>query len=410
MPGVLLWRVARHLAATAVTTSSTVRRASETDSNDILSLLAQLPLPDNFWLWAVLLILNLLYIVPLCIYLSYAVNNLWPLLCIVESSAPSAYERIALADIEEEDGHAKDSPALEAGHDHDDDSNDDSNGSHPLHVTDSVRALNRRLYSIAGWFSLLRGLRPHMLFNFACLVISSLLACIPFMPSVLAVALAPLLTVQLYTTWVHIAISAPRHDSLFQRLPPFKQCFRITALPTLVLWLAVAFSQQAPWLVLSALDPGMADLTGTDVTELQVWSGSAQSFLVLAAVALAYFLPSILLVVPAHMVLTRVQASMLPPNDVPIVNMDEQLRPHHENNKEAKSGLWQGVSMLEAWQSFPYSSWIRLVKMYGKMLLVTVVAELFMAAALIVQFMLLLPGSGLELGPPSLASPSTTRS
>lgn len=323
--------------------------------------------------------------------LSYAVNNLWPLLCIVESDdAPTAYEPIALTEVQD-DGHGKERSSLEAGHEADDLG---GNSHNQALVTYSIRALNKKLYSIAGWPSLLRGLRPHMFLNFACLTLSTMLSCIPMMPNFLAVALAPLFTVQLYTAWVHIAMSAPRPESLYCRLPRFKTCFQTTALPTLVLWLAVAFSQLAPMLVFSALHMQTEDPTGLDLIQIPVWSGSFQEILMLASVALAYFLPTILLVIPAHMVLTRVQASMLPPDDEPIVLLDNQVYRRNDDKQEERHRALRGMPMAEAWRSFSAPSWRRLIIMYVKMFLVTLAAEIFMAAALIVQIMLLLASSG----------------
>lgn len=234
-----------------------------------------------------------------------------------------------------------------------------------------------------------------MLLNFACFVISGLLGCIPMMPGILTVAIAPLFTVQLYTGWVHIAISAPRNESFWQRLPPFRQCFGATALPTLILWTTVAFSQQAPLLVLSAWDPDYEDPTGLALLPLPKWTGSEQDARMLLCAIAAYFLPSILLVIPAHVILTRVQASMLPQDDNPIVTLDRALQSTH-SDKEVLNSMSNALSVTEAWHSFSYAGWARLARMYTKMLLVTLAAEVFMATALILQFMLLWSGSGLD--------------
>lgn len=75
MPGMVLLHVARRLAGAAISNATPIvlpRTSDPADDDDgsLSSLLAQKTLPDNIGWWIVLLILNLLYIVPVCIFVS----------------------------------------------------------------------------------------------------------------------------------------------------------------------------------------------------------------------------------------------------------------------------------------------------------------------------------------------------
>lgn len=97
MPGMVLLHVARRLAGAAVsnTTPLVLPRTSDPvdqDDGGLSSLLAQMPLPDNIGWWVVLLILNLLYIVPVCIFVSLPLpRTRWALASGMLSSQPHSH-------------------------------------------------------------------------------------------------------------------------------------------------------------------------------------------------------------------------------------------------------------------------------------------------------------------------------
>lgn len=66
-------------------------------------------------------------------------------------------------------------------------------------------------------------------------------------------------------------------------------------------------------------------------------------------------------VLPAHMVLTRIQVSLLPADERTIIPVDEALR-----GSEA-------VGTKEAWRTFGWSAWGRLVLLYGQVFVVVLV-------------------------------------
>lgn len=79
MPTMFFWQISRHIVTTVITTAAPILRRTSGDApdNNVFSLLAQADLPDNIAWWVVVLVANLLYIVPLCIFVSLqAATNL----------------------------------------------------------------------------------------------------------------------------------------------------------------------------------------------------------------------------------------------------------------------------------------------------------------------------------------------
>jgi hypothetical protein len=248
--------------------------------------------------------------------------------------------------------------------------------------------MNRMLYAIDGFFSLLRGLRPHMFLSFGILIITGILSIIPLMPEALSMALGPLALVQLYTGWVHIAISAPSPRPFYRRLPSFMSAFRGTALPTFVLWLALGISQEIP----AALERKLWNMyspSGLDFLKVPKTNGTAMDFWKLLLIVFAYLLPTVILVLPAHMVLTRVQTSMLPADERPILALDPSLRP---DGKEG-GAEHEYISMYQAWKTFSGASWIRLTMIYLKTFAMTLAIEIVLSLLVIAQLVVLVEWS-----------------
>lgn len=80
-------------------------------------------------------------------------------------------------------------------------------------------------------------------------------------------------------------------------------------------------------------------------------------------VALSGLLMAVLIVFPASVSLTRVQASMLPEENESIVPFDRTFGGKVKPEILGGSGA---VSMLDAWKTFGWAARIRLVKLYAK--------------------------------------------
>ena len=245
------------------------------------------------------------------------------------------------------------------------------------------------LYSIAGWPSLLRGLRPHMFFNLSVAILTAVMTSIPYMPKIIGIAVAPLPIVQLYTAWVHIAVSAPSPKPFLRRFPNFIAAFRATALPTATMWLAVGVAQELPLLMYSVLeidtfawDPTGSGDAGATVAVPFLDLGRPIDILKLMAICAAWLAPTAAFVVPAHAVLTRVQASMLPADEHPIISFDRSF------GGCRAEGVERPINMFQAWRSLSLAAWLRLYILYVKVFLITFGASIFMAAAIGIQILI----------------------
>lgn len=88
----------------------------------------------------------------------------------------------------------------------------------------------------------------------------------------------------------------------------------------------------------------------------------------------------LLLVVPATIVLVRVQASSLPANDEAIVPFDQTFGGKVDST--SVDGHNQ-LAMLDAWRSFGWPSRIRLLKTYAKYFVLQITLELLSAGILL---------------------------
>ncbi|KAI0004818.1 hypothetical protein F4779DRAFT_599268 [Xylariaceae sp. FL0662B] len=305
-----------------------------------------------------LVLLNIIILLPIFLFLSYTLSDLFPTLAIVEDDVPPAYTPVALKDEGEQEGLMKgdkDSPATE-----------DSFGQRPRPVTSSLRSIYRLVYSVSGWKSLFRGIGCAFVLSFVIAFISAPISAIPFVPDSVSIAIGSVFTVQLSTLWTHIMVSVPTGKPFYRCLPNFRTAFRATALPTLVNFFSVGISQEAPILLIGVL------FAKDDRPAVASW----KAFAVLGL----YFLLLVFLVIPSHVILTRVQASLLPLEAQTIVSVDRTLQLQSAEGKEY-------LSMLDAWRSFSRAAWVRLVKLYVKIFALTVAIEFVVAGFIVLQYL-----------------------
>jgi hypothetical protein len=80
--------------------------------------------------------------------------------------------------------------------------------------------------------------------------------------------------------------------------------------------------------------------------------------IMLGSLLLTATIIEILALIPAHVILTRIQASLIPPDEKTIVGLDWALKVEREGADEA-------VGMKEAWRGFDRGAWGRLLVLYG---------------------------------------------
>ncbi|OTA59112.1 hypothetical protein K449DRAFT_385144 [Hypoxylon sp. EC38] len=298
------------------------------------------------WAWG-LFLLDFLLFLPFIFFVNYTLQHVFPTLAIVEDPSPPAYEPVSLNEDNQSLAEENAPLADEAGR----------NGSQARLITSSIRSTYRTLKAISGFRSLFRGLACYLALGVATSFVFSILS--TFIPSLIAAPLSALALVQLYTAWTHIVISVPSPKHFWKRLPPFKKAFQATALPVVMYFFALELSSLVPKWVAWALSMTMPDpktpntIPQTDKDD--VWKA--------VIVLVTAFLLHIFLVIPTQVILTRVQASLLPEDEDTIVPFDRSFQGKVEPAIVGGKGF---VTVKDAWQSFSRASWVRLVKLYVK--------------------------------------------
>ncbi|KAI1812759.1 ubiquitin carrier protein [Poronia punctata] len=313
------------------------------------------------WAPAVLL-LNLIVFLPVTLIVTYTFQHVYPTLAIVEDPSPPTY--VSLQDDERLNDEYSSAP------------------SEPPVVTASLRSTHRAVYAAGGWRSLFRGFTAYIF-----LVIVRGFVSIIFVgagvPPVIVVPLVSLVLVQPYAVWTHMIISAgPNPRPFWKRLPPFKRTFEATALPVLLYVLANEVTTFIPLLLAGLLGMNIWDPENPNALPQADKHDAWKGFLVLLCAILTH----VFFVIPAQVVLTRVQASFLPEEEDTIVPFDRTFGGKVEPAIVSGKGY---VNMSDAWKSFSRASWVRLVKLYLKIFAIVVALTMIWAGIIIPEYILI---------------------
>lgn len=324
------------------------------------------------WAWIVFFA-DFLVFFPVFLYIGYTLSHIYPTLAMIEDPEPPPYEPVDLN--EDADSIAEDHAPL----------NDRpiKVDQEPVLVTSSLRRIDRLLSTTAGWTANFRGLPCAIVLSLAAGASGAIFSGIPFVPRSVGVLLASLVTVQLSTAWTHIVISAPSTLRFYQRLPPFGKTFQATAVPIVAHWAATQLTAYLP-IGLSYL-LGLAHWDVRNPTQVPTYQGDAvwkALIVVIVAVAAVVFL-----VIPAQVVLVRVQASLLPPDESPILAFDRSFAGKVEPPVVGGKGY---VTWMDAWRTFSRQSWIRLYKLIGKILAVEFGVYVLVIAIVVPEFVLMM--------------------
>ncbi|KAI0109930.1 hypothetical protein F4814DRAFT_441356 [Daldinia grandis] len=326
------------------------------------------------WGWG-LILLDIIVFLPLFMTVNYTLQHVFPTLAIVEDPSPPAYEPVSLN--EDTQSLAEDNAPIadEAAR----------GGSQARLITSSVRSTYRTLTAISGFRSLFRGLACYFALTFSSSFVFGILSS-TFVPSLIAAPISAVALVQVYTAWTHIVISAPSSKTFWQRLPPFKKAFQATALPVVIFFFAKELSTFVPRMLAYGMSMNLPDPKQPGV----IPEGDKNDIWKAVLVLLLAFVMNIFLVIPAQVVLTRVQASLLPDEDDTIVPFDRSFQGKVEPAIVGGKGF---VTIKDAWQSFPRASWIRLVKLYAKIFAAGLVLGLLWMAVVIPEVLLIMSRS-----------------
>lgn len=226
------------------------------------------------------------------------------------------------------------------------------------YITSSFRQTAKLLRSVGGFRGRFRGFWVFVVGAALVAWLSSMLAFIPFVPRGVAGVIASVICAQFSLAWTTIVISEPSPKRWFRRFPSVKQ-WRKVAIPTAVLAIAEQITVLVPLNI--ALLAGL-DRKPEDIAHLSPGQQTAMTFKGLGIFALSVVL-SVLLVMPANIVLTRVQASLLSDAEETIVPFDRSFGGKVIPEIVGGSGV---ISMVDALKTFDWSSRLRLVKAYVK--------------------------------------------
>lgn len=311
--------------------------------------------------WVALVFLaNVLIFLPVVIYMSYTLGQLYPVLAIIENTDPPAYEPVALTD----DATEGTTTRADSG----------------KPISSSLRSLNRLLSSVSGWRANFRGLGAYLVYAFAISFISGIFVAVPIVPAFVGSLVASLALVQLSTAWLHIAISPPNPASFWRRLPPFRKTFEATWLPTLATWAAGTILSFVP--VAVAYLVKLPLYNPRDPNSLPDYDGHAtwKILIILLATLAAWAL----VIVPTEVVLVRVQASLLPPDEDSIIPFDRTFDGTLEPAVVGKGY----VSVRDALNTFPRASWVRIYILHAKIFGVMLATYAIMTAVFAPQMLL----------------------
>lgn len=226
-------------------------------------------------------------------------------------------------------------------------------------ITGSIKKTMRHLQNIGGFTARWRGISAAVSYHFCHAFTVNFISSF-FHPSVLVQAItyivASVLLSKIHATWTMVMISKPSDRAWFRRIPSDMQIWKALVLPSAVFATAKMATIGLPMLAFFVFAAGPeADI-----------NRQILGAVVAAATMLGL---SVLVLLPASVTLTRIEASFLPENEDTIVSFDRTL-----NGAKIASITLDGEApvsskslFVEAWRSFDMSSRLRLIKFYVKM-------------------------------------------
>ncbi|KAH0384395.1 hypothetical protein KCU92_g4496, partial [Aureobasidium melanogenum] len=233
---------------------------------------------------------------------------------------------------------------------------------HQTPLTSSIRNTLKHLTSIGGFRARWRGLGAALIYNLVHSLTVSFIAMfvaaftgLPVVGRILANIAANVLLARIHMVWTHTVISEPSSLSWSQRLAQTdRTMFRALALPTLVHSIAELATYGLPVAMFLFVGPEITSDRGNE--QLLVRGASSLS---------AFILLNVLILLPATVTRTRIEASFLPEDTKTIVPFDRTFNGATSmialDSRAGRRSLF-----IEAWRSFDMASRIRLVKFFVK--------------------------------------------
>lgn len=323
--------------------------------------------------WAALVFFaDALVFLPVLVYIGYTLSHIYPALAIIEDPQPPAYAAVNLSEDPTPSTTDATTDAAAAATKVD--------VAPPL-VTTSLRRINRLLYATGGWTANFRGFGCELAIDVASAICSTAVSAV--LPRALGALFAALATVQLHTAWTHVVVTTPSPLPFWRRLPAFAKTFRATWLPVAVYWAACEFTSYAPFALARALGLVLWDPRAPAIMPAASPHTVWQSLVLILAVLAS----TIFVVIPAQVVLLRVEASLLPADADTIVPFDRSFGGAVEPEVVTGRGY---VDFVTAWRTFGRDSWVRLLRLMGKIVAVTLAVYLVFLALVVPEILLML--------------------
>ncbi|KAI9780958.1 MAG: hypothetical protein M1839_006397 [Geoglossum umbratile] len=228
-------------------------------------------------------------------------------------------------------------------------------------ITYSSCSTLRHLWAHGGRLGPFRGATMCAVYYISVALIAGLMS---WLPTPLATISALLISARLGLGWNNLVISDDFSGSWFRRIPTRKAWLKVlpaTALYGVADQLVVLLpTQLARMNGLMDLADNIGNGPASDEERRAMMHTLCRSGLVVILVGIV---TTILILVPASVTLTRVQASLLPEDENTIVPFDRSFGGKVVPESLGGRGV---VGILEAWRSFGWSSRIRLLKVYIK--------------------------------------------
>ena len=253
-------------------------------------------------------------------------------------------------------------------------------------ITSKIRTTIKHLKAVAGPWSYFRGLQVAFIYTLSYQVIffAFKLWIPPSKLSGLLEVAAAVFTHVLLTrwsmTWTHRVISLPVDQPWYRRYAT-RRSARKAILPVVAWAAAEQIATYFPRTLYHKFNLGQVALDPE-----AYWNSSyeVQRMILLKLYAVLFVALGlmILVVLPARVTLVRVQASLLPEEDQPIVPFDRTFGGKVIPESEGGKGV---VGILDAWTTFDRSSRLRLLGLYAKIMAVQVATTFAFVGLLIAE-------------------------
>jgi len=250
-------------------------------------------------------------------------------------------------------------------------------------ITSSFRETTRLLRAKGGFRGRFRGFWIFVVHATLVQWIGVTLASLPllrFIPIGFTTVIAYVLCAQLSLGWTLIVISEPSPKSWFRRLPTLKMWKKIAG-PTALYAVAEQSAVMLP-LYLSmncGLMQNPNEVANMPDREARAMAGKSIGIFILGLVLMCF------VVIPANVILTRVQASLIQDAEETIVPFDRSFGGKVVPEIVGGTGM---IGILDAWKTFNWSARIRLIKTYLKVVALQIGATLFFTVLFICQILM----------------------